>query len=178
MTKHHHFKPWILSLMKSWIFFTLAGYVPLMPLLRNREVTISGQRTEEWNVSVTCAFIASSGPFQLIQQNRMNICANYTFQHKEPNSEKKKNLVPSMASVHFRKYNYKWFIHSWGRASMSVVRVTCPAGPDEPNPKTSTGMGLTCTHSCLPPPNTSCIEARAVWLSWNAQYRTTLKNWY
>lgn len=100
---------------------------------------------------MTCAFIASSGPFQLIQQNRMNICANYTFQHKEPNSEKKKNLMPSMASVHFRKYNYKWFIHSQGRASMSAVRATCPAGFDEPDPKSSKGMGLTCTDSCLPP---------------------------
>lgn len=56
---------------------------------RNSKVTISGQRTEEWNVSVTYTCRASSGPFQLIQQSRMNICANYTFQYKEPNSEKK-----------------------------------------------------------------------------------------
>lgn len=31
-----------------------------------------------------------------------------------------------MATVHFTKYNYKWFIHSQGRASVSAVQATCP----------------------------------------------------
>lgn len=92
-------------------------------------------------------FQASSGPFQLVQQRRMNICANYTFQHKEPDSGEKKILIPFMATVHFTKYNSKWFIHSQGRASTTVVQITCPsAGCDEPDPK-GAGKKLILTSS-------------------------------
>lgn len=50
-----------------------------------------------------------------------------------------------MVTVHFTKYNSKWFIHSWGRASTSVVQIICPfAGFDESEPEPSEDREETC----------------------------------
>lgn len=67
------------------------------------------------------------------------------FSTKSAIQGEKKILIPFMATVHFTKYNSKWFIHSWGRASTTVVQITCPfAGFDEPEPKLSESREETC----------------------------------
>lgn len=84
-----------------------------------------------------------------------------------------------MASVHFTKYNYKWFIHSEGRASVTVVQATCPLlglmsliqSPVRGWKQLASASAL----EFLSPPQTFYIK-RTVWPSWDTQYGFVHKN--
>lgn len=84
-----------------------------------------------------------------------------------------------MASVHFTKYNYKWFIHSEGRASVTVVQATCPLlGLMSLIQSPVRGWKQLASASAfefLSPPQTFYIK-RTVWPSWDTQYGFVHKN--